>query len=182
MRLHLRRGFTLIELLVTLTVAGILFSIGVPAFSSFLKNDRDLGQINSLVSSFNYARSEAVKRASPFGITVCASLDGVNCDLAATTWSEGWIVTYIDTVTPANSVVLQTVPALDASNTVTPIGLSPAGITFFSSGLASAALTIRVCDSRGATFARQIEVLSTGRVASTQTHGQSVNGTALTCP
>jgi type IV fimbrial biogenesis protein FimT len=178
----LSHGFTLIELLVTLTVAAILFAIGVPAFNSFLKNDRDLGQINSLVSSFNYARSEAVKRASLNGITVCASLDGVNCDLAATTWAEGWIVTYIDPITPANTVVLQTVPALSGANTVTPIGLSPTGITFFSSGLASAALTIRICDSRGAAFARQIEVLSTGRVASTQTPGQSVNGTALTCP
>jgi type IV fimbrial biogenesis protein FimT len=181
MRLH--HGFTLIELLVTITVAGILFSIAVPAFNSFLQNDRDLGQINSLVSSFNYARSEAVKRASPNGVTVCASLDGLNCDPAATTWREGWIVKYIDAVTPANDVVLQAIPALSTANTVTPQGVSPAGITFFSSGLASAALTVRVCDSRGAGFARQVEVISTGRAATTQKPGFAVdNTTALTCP
>jgi type IV fimbrial biogenesis protein FimT len=179
MRLH--QGFTLIELLVTLTVAGILFSIAVPAFNSFVQNDRDLGQINSLVSSFNYARSEAVKRASPNGITICPSVDGANC--AGTAWAGGWIVTYVDPVNAANNIVFQAVPALSTANSVTPYGTSPTGVTFFSSGLASAALTIRVCDSRGARFARQVEVLSTGRAASTQTPGFAVdNTTALTCP
>jgi len=179
MRLH--QGFTLIELLVTLTVAGILFAIGVPAFSGFLQNDRDLGQINSLVSSFNYARSEAVKRASQNGITVCPSPDGATC--GGTAWSGGWIVTYVDPTNAANNVVFQAIPALSAINTVTPYGPSPTGITFFSSGLASAALTIRICDPRGPRFARQVEILSTGRAATTQTPGFAVNNTtALTCP
>ncbi len=73
------RGFTLIELLVTMTVAGILACIAVPAFSSFVQNDRDIEQINSLVSSLNYARSEAIKRDSQGGITVCPSVDGRSC-------------------------------------------------------------------------------------------------------
>jgi hypothetical protein len=41
---------------------------------------------------------------------------------------------------------------------------------------------IRVCDTRGAAFARDVEVNSTGRVAASQTPGQSVAGTALVCP
>ena len=63
-------GFTLIELLMAIVVGGILLAIAVPSFQSFVLNDRDIGQVNSLVSSFNYARSEAVKKASPTGITV----------------------------------------------------------------------------------------------------------------
>jgi type IV fimbrial biogenesis protein FimT len=180
MRLH--HGFTLIELMVSLTVAGILFAIAIPAFNSFLKNDRDTGQVNSLVGSFSYARSEAVKRASTNGITVCPSADGQNCD--AGPWTEGWIVTYIDTVTPANTVVLQAIPALSGTNTVTPIVGPATGITFNSNGTAPLApFTLRICDSRGAAFARQVEVLSTGRVSASQTAGQSVNGVALAaCP
>jgi type IV fimbrial biogenesis protein FimT len=178
-------GFTMIELMVSLTVAGILFGIAVPAFNSFIKNDRDASQANSLVSSFNYARSEAVKRASPNGITVCPSLDGLTCDPAAVSWVEGWIVTYIDPANAANDQVLQTVPALTGTNTVTPV-LGPAtGLTFQSSGLTNApapGLVIRICDVRGAAFARQVEVLSTGRVAASQTPGLSVNGAALACP
>lgn len=176
-------GFTLIELLVTITVAGILFAIAVPAFNSFVQNDRDLGQVNSLIGSFNYARSEAVKRASPNGVTVCPSLDGLNCDPAAVSWVEGWIVTLIDPVN--GNQVFQAVPALNPVNTVTPVAGPATGITFQSSGLTNApppGLTIRICDPRGAAFARQVEVLSTGRVAASQQPGQSVAGAALTCP
>jgi type IV fimbrial biogenesis protein FimT len=181
-------GFTLIELLVAITVAGILAAIAVPAFSSFLQNDRDTGQINSLIGSFGYARSEAVKRASPNGVTVCASADGLNCDLAATSWVEGWIVTLVDPVN--GNQVFQAVPALGGTNrvtpTVTPLVVPPGAVTFLSSGLTSlppgGTFTVRICDTRGAAFARQVEVLSTGRVAASQTPGKSVGGTVLTCP
>jgi type IV fimbrial biogenesis protein FimT len=179
MKLH--QGFTLIELMVSITVAGILAAIAVPAFNSFLQNDRDTGQVNSLVGSLGYARSEAVKRASPNGITVCPSLDNLNCD--AGPWTEGWIVTYIDPVTPANTVVLQAIPALSGTNTVTPVVGPPTGITFASNGAAPAApFTLRICDRRGAAFARQVEVNATGRVAASQKPGFSVGGAALACP
>lgn len=174
-------GFTLIELMVSLLVAGILLGLAVPAFNNFVKNDRDTAQINSLVGSFSYARSEAVKRASPNGITVCPSLDGLNCDPAAVSWLEGWIVTLIDPVN--GNQVLQAIPALNPINTVNPV-LGPAtGITFNSNGMAPLApLTIKVCDPRGAAFARQVEVNVTGRIAASQQPGQSVSGVALTCP
>jgi type IV fimbrial biogenesis protein FimT len=181
MKLH--RGFTLIELLVTLTVAAILFGIAIPAFNSFVQNDRDTGQANSLVGSLSYARSEAVKRASPNGVAVCPSVDSQNCD--AGPWTEGWIVKYTDPVTPANTVVLQAVPALGGSNTVNPV-LGPAtGVTFNSNGTipaAQAPFALRICDPRGAAFARQVEVNLTGRVAASQKPGFSVGGAALACP
>lgn len=180
-------GFTMIELLVTLTVAAILFGIAVPSFRSFLLNDRDTGQINSLIGSLGYARSEAVKRASPNGITVCPSLNGLTCDLAATSWLEGWIVTYIDPITPGNTTVLQAIPALNPANTVTPVVGPASGVTFLSSGLTSlppgGQFIVRVCDPRGAAFARQVEVLSTGRVAASQKAGFAVDTvTPLACP
>jgi type IV fimbrial biogenesis protein FimT len=178
MKLH--QGFTLIELLITIMVVGVLAGVAVPAFNSFVQNDRLTGQVNSFVASFNYARSEAVKRASPNGITVCSSTDGLTC--TGTAWSGGWIVTYIDPVTPANTTILQAVPALNNSTTVTmPVG--PAlGITFASSGLVSAPLTIKICDVRGGAFARDVEVNATGRVAASQTPGLSASQVPLACP
>jgi type IV fimbrial biogenesis protein FimT len=177
----LSHGFTIIELLVTMLVAGILSAIAVPAFTSFLQNDRDTGQINSLVGSLNYARSEAVKRASGNSIFVCPSADGANCD-ATTDWTSGWIVKFVDPANPLNVSVLQVVPALSGTNSVkTDVG--PAGgISFSASGQASAALTVRVCDARLGAFARQVEVLTTGRIAASQHPGQSVAGAALACP
>jgi type IV fimbrial biogenesis protein FimT len=179
----LSHGFTLIELLMTITVAGILLGIAVPAFNSFVQNDRDTGQANSLVQSLSYARSEAVKRASPNGVAVCPSVDGQNCD--AGPWTEGWIVKYTDPVIPANTIVLQAVPALSGTNTVTPVAGPATGITFSSNGTiptAEAPFTLRICDQRGAAFARQVEVNITGRVATSQKPGFSVGGAALACP
>jgi type IV fimbrial biogenesis protein FimT len=163
-------GFTLIELLVTILIAGILVAIGVPAFNSFVLNDRDIGQANSLVGSLNYARSEAVKQNLAGGVTVCPSTDGATCGGAA--WSGGWIV-----LDPKGNV-LSAVPALAGSNTLTP----SSGVTFQSNGLVSGPLAIRICDSRGAPFAREVEVNAAGRVAASTTPGQSVAGGALVCP
>jgi type IV fimbrial biogenesis protein FimT len=181
MKILLAGGFTLIELMVAITVAGILLGIAIPAFNTFVQNDRITGQVNSLVGSFSYARSEAVKRASSNGITVCPSANQTACD--AGPWTEGWVVTYVDPLNAANNVVLQAIPALSGTNTVTPVG--PAGgIVFNSSGTAPLApLTLRICDTRGAAFARQVEVNLTGRVAASQKPGFAVNQTtALTCP
>ncbi len=183
------RGFTLMELIITILVAGILTAIAVPAFDSFVKNDRDSAQVNSLAYSMNYARSEAVKRDLATGVSVCPSLDGVNCNGAA--WASGWMVYYTDPTTGAN-VSLQAVPALAGSNTVTSHGAATTatGITFLSSGMATglagpmaASLQINVCDTRGATYARDIEVNVAGRVATSQNHGFAVDGvTPLACP
>jgi type IV fimbrial biogenesis protein FimT len=180
-------GFTIIELMVTMLVAGILVAIAVPAFRSFVLNDRDIGQVNSLVASLNYARSEAVKAASPTCITVCPSTDGQTCS-GGTAWVGGWVVVdpnNADCATPP--CTLQSVPALAGTNTVTPaVAATATGITFSSNGVVAGppgtTLTIRVCDARGAAFARDVEVNSTGRVAASQTPGLSVTGAALVCP
>lgn len=168
------RGFTLVELIVTMSVAGILAAIAVPAFNNFVLNNRDIGQVNSLVGSLNYARSEAIKRNLPGGINVCPSLDASTCSGSA--WSLGWIV-----LEPSAPSVLQAVPALAGSNSLTASG-SPSGVTFSSSGLVNTAMTITVCDTRGAAFARDVEVNATGRVAASQTPGLSAAAIPIVCP
>jgi type IV fimbrial biogenesis protein FimT len=170
---NLAPGFTLIELLVTMLVAGILVAIAVPAFNNFVLNDRDIGQANSLVASLNYARSESIKQNIAGGVTVCPSVNATTC--GGTDWSQGWIVTN------AAGTVLSAVPALAGGNTLTATG-SPAGVTFASTGLPSGQLTIRICDTRGAAFARDVEVNAAGRVAGSATPGKSVAGAPLVCP
>ena len=83
-------GFTLVELLITIVVVSILLAAGVPAFQSFIKNNRVTSQANGLISAIQLARNEAVKRGSV--VTICASSDQSTCNVTDKDWKKGWIV------------------------------------------------------------------------------------------
>jgi type IV fimbrial biogenesis protein FimT len=172
----------MIELIVTMFVGAILLSIAIPALNNFVLSDRDTGQVNSLVSSFNYARSEAVRRNTSYGIEVCPSGGTTSCNAGAL-WSQGWIVLDLD---PADTTpVLQAVPAFAGSNAVTATGSGATGITFtgFGAAAAGATIIITICDSRGAANARDVEVNPIGSTQASPKFGYEVDGTtALVCP
>jgi hypothetical protein len=55
-------------------------------------------------------------------------------------------------------------------------------VTFLSNGAANAPVAFRMCDSRGATFARYLQVTVMGRVVAAPMVGQDLTGAALVCP
>ena len=168
------RGFTLIEILVTMSVAGILTATAVPAFRSFLQNDRAMTQSTSLVLSLNVARSEAIKQDISGGVSVCPSTDGLTCS-GASTWEQGWIVLG----SAAGSVPTQVVPSL-STGTKLREAVNSTAVTFLSSGIVQAPAAFTLCDSRGASQGRYIQVTATGRVATAV--GKNLAGNALVCP
>jgi type IV fimbrial biogenesis protein FimT len=171
------RGFTLIELLVTITVGGILLGLAVPAFRSFLQNDKLMTEANSLVISLAAARAEAIKQDVAGGVSVCASSDAATCNSA--NWAQGWIV-----LSAAGGPPIQVVGGLPTGNTMTEAN-GQSQVTFVSSGQttsAANAYAFTICDTRGAAFARYTQVSVTGRVASSNTPGQDLTGAALACP
>jgi len=74
------------ELLLGIAVLAILTTLAVPSFTQFIQNNRLAGQANEMVASFQFARSEALKRGQQ--VQVCTSSDGSGC---GGNWSEGWI-------------------------------------------------------------------------------------------
>ena len=74
-------GFTLIEVIITIAIAAIILAIAVPSFVNFTRNNRVTSQTNELVSAFNFARSEAIRR----GGVITVSATGAD-------FNEGWCV------------------------------------------------------------------------------------------
>lgn len=185
-----QQGFSLLELLVTISVAAILIAIAVPSLTMFIQNSREDAQADSLISSLEYARSEAVKRDA--NVEVCASADQATCSNAAS-WATGWIVETVATP-PAAPTVLQVMSQLSGNNTLTGAfnGAAVTQVTFQPNGFVQAAggagvyvnTYFTLCDSRGASKARDIEITGIGAVQASSTAGQNLDTPpkALACP
>lgn len=178
------RGFSLLELMIVLSIAAIVAAIAVPGMRSFLQNQQSLSAATNLMSSLNYARSEAIKEdvqaTGGNGITMCASTNGTTCDPAGD-WNNGWIV---QSTNGANVVTLEVTGPLQAGLALTTAPATPA-VTFQPDGTTTlgALVEFTLCDSRGGAYAREVEVDVSGRVQAASQQGFDVTGaTALACP
>lgn len=89
--MHLKsHGFTLLELIIAIAVLAILVTVAAPAMQDVLRNNRLTTQANDLVTAFQFARSEAIRKNGT--IEICASTDGTSCAGSGASWSAGWIV------------------------------------------------------------------------------------------
>jgi type IV fimbrial biogenesis protein FimT len=104
-----QRGFTLVELMMTLVIASIVLTLAVPSFRDLIQNNRITGQVNEMVTAFNLARMEAIRRGSP--VSVCASADQAGCS-GANNWATGWIV-FADANATGNPTVSELIRAWD---------------------------------------------------------------------
>lgn len=164
-------GFTLVELIITLTIAGVLLALAVPAMQTFILDQRLTTQANDFVADLNLARSEAVRRAT--NVTVCkqgGTATSPSCSTSAA-WSAGRIV-YVDTdsdsTLDSSETVLRVRESLDGtSNTLNAIPSSTNSIVFAGTGLTTLSsgseVAMRLCDSRGASKAVTVWINSTGR-------------------
>ena len=173
---RLSRGFTLLELMVALTVAAVLFGVGVPSFVDMIRNNRAAANINELSTAFAIARSEAVRRGA--AVTVCRSSDGATC---GANWAAGWII-FVDnaateTAAPVLGPILQVWSAMPgnaaASTLANGAAANVAWVRFGPRGFArtSAAMPLMLkVELAGCTGdeQRRLEVNSVGRASVTR--------------
>lgn len=113
------KGFTLIELLITIVIIAIVATIGIPSFTQTIRNSRLTTNINELVTSLNFARSEAVKRNQ----TITIRRSGAE-------WEAGWTV-FVDLDGDGNGI-----PEGDATDTVLrSYGAMPNNFTLRATGI-----------------------------------------------
>lgn len=165
-------GFTLIELMVALAVAAIILTIGVPAFTSMIKNHRQSVRANEVLAAVYLARSEAIKRNH--AISLCGSSAGTKCDGG---WAAGWLV-YDDANANGKVDVGEAIRSFRARAGAT-IAASLDPILFGSDGAVASAASITICDDRGAAHARTVCIESSGSGHVSQ---EGCFGGAISCP
>lgn len=119
------QGFTLIESMTVLAIMGILASLALPSFRSFLTKTRIESQVSELTTDFLYARSEAATRSK--WITICPSADGSTCSTASTDWIKGSII-FVDTDQDGNR---QSTELLIRARSITPSSSLSVTVTGF---------------------------------------------------
>lgn len=102
-------GFTLIELLIGLVVLAILLATAIPAFRTFVQNNRLDAEANEFVAAAQLARAEAIKRG--VDVTICSSSNGTSCGGG---FSDGWIV-IVDPADPDTLIQRWPAPGIDVA-------------------------------------------------------------------
>jgi len=168
-------GFTLVELLITILVAALLMALAIPAFHSFVENNRIAASTNQLVSALAVARSEGIHRRED--VVLCSSTNPaalVPTCAASASWETGWIAFTdrngngaIDVPPGGTDVLLRVWEAIPAGHTLTATG----GMTqarFDRLGIASAGDIFRLanpdCRTGQPNRERTITLLTSGSV------------------
>ena len=170
-RIHTQSGFTLIELMITVTVVAILLSVGLPSYENFIKNGHLTAGNNELVSSFNLARSEAIKRG--LRVTVCKSANQSTCTTSGE-WDQGWLVFTDENNNGVYNSATETIILAHAkmNDLVTAVGNGTVTnyVSYVMSGKSQQAPTglqsgtILVRDDRSGDYGRNLSISQTGRV------------------
>ncbi len=117
-------GFTLIELMITVTIAGVILTLALPAFNQFLQNNRTTSQVNDFIAVMSLARSEAIGRNRQVQIIANGGV-----------WTDGWIimadVDRNESFGDADDQLIQSYEAMDRATLTSAV----TEITFRSNGL-----------------------------------------------
>lgn len=162
----------MLELMTAVAIAAILMVMAVPNYQQMVKNNCMTTDANSLVSSFQQARSEAVKRSTTTTVTADNAGDSGN------EWGKGWTITidedrnangtldagedYDGDGTLSNSALVRKVSLTCTATTVDETA-DITSITYGSDGFTDTSASFDICDDRTGETGRQVTISFTGR-------------------
>ncbi|MCL5799029.1 MAG: GspH/FimT family pseudopilin [Gammaproteobacteria bacterium] len=129
-------GLTLLEILVVLALVGILLTIAIPAYSSFVTYNRMAAEMSDFTETLMLARSEAIKRGET--VTVCTSGGSSSSCSDGASWNQGWIV-FVDpddsqSIGPTTTII-RTASSWTGTDTLTGSGGVANAISFSPLGI-----------------------------------------------
>jgi type IV fimbrial biogenesis protein FimT len=83
------RGYSLYELVMTLTLVGLILTLGLPSFGSLVADQRLRVETDALFHAVHLARKSSIVRRHV--VSLCPSIDGQSCN-PGYDWSDGWIM------------------------------------------------------------------------------------------
>lgn len=188
MKFNRYSGFTLVEMMIAMVVLAILITVGAPAFTKMIKDNRILGDSYALRAALDGARSEAIAQRS--SVTFCRSSNGSTC---TGNWNQGYIAFQDrdgngvrDDVNDPNELYISKV--IDTDTVTIAYSNAANRVNFDSQGYARGFQgTFTFCDDRGAPDARGVIVTSGGLVRSAQDPNDAgtvldLGGVAVVCP
>lgn len=162
----------MIELLTAVAIAAVLLVIALPNYQQMIKNNCMTTDANSLVSSLQQARSEAVKRSTTTTVTATNTGDSSN------EWGLGWKITidedrngngtldagedYDGDGALSNAALVREV-SLTCTTTTIDEPADTTAITYGSDGFTNASAKFNICDDRTGETGRQVTISFTGR-------------------
>jgi len=128
---RLPAGFTLIELMVTIVLLSILAMLAMPAFTTWVNNNKVRTVGDSLQNGLRFAQSEALRRSRPmvFSLTNSAA---PQTSLTAAANGSGWSINVSKSSLDAKSAFVQSGVLSDVASGVQITG--PAAVCFNSMG------------------------------------------------
>jgi len=155
------RGYSLYELVMTLTLVGLVLTLGLPSFGSLVADKRLRVEADALFHAVHLARKSSIVRRHV--VSLCPSVDGQSCN-PGYDWSEGWIMfANVDRDDPPQVDRNEAIIKRHSVDDRVQILANRQGFTLRSTQLRATNGTFVICDRAGRAQPRGLVVSYTGR-------------------